>query len=228
MIVLDRVGSTSAWLRDRAREGAPHGTAVRAREQTAGRGRLGRSWLAAPDHAVLLSVLVRRDLPAQRAPLLALAAAVAVAEVVPGLGIKWPNDLLAPDGRKVAGILLEAEFAAGRLDHAVVGVGLNVHGHPDLPTATSLDDAFPGRPHDVEALADAIAAAVLAEVERLVDRPEEVLDRWRERSVTLGRQVVVGDVAGEAIGLDPDGALVVRTASGPKRIVAGDVALVGP
>lgn len=226
MIVLDRIGSTSAWLRDRAREGAPHGTAVRAREQTAGRGRLGRSWLAAPDDAVLLSVLVRRDLPAPRAPLLALATAVAVSEVVPGLGIKWPNDLLAPDGRKVAGILLEAEFAAGRLDHAVIGIGLNVHGHPDLPTATSLDDAFPGRPHDVDGLAQALTTAVLAEADALVSRPEVVLDRWRRRAVTLGRRVAVGEVEGLAVDLDPDGALVVETATGRVRVVAGDVALI--
>lgn len=228
MIELDRTASTNDHLRHLAAQGAPHGTAVLARAQTQGRGRLGRSWLTVPGQAVLLSVLVRRPLPSARVPLLTLAAAVAVAETVDGLGIKWPNDLLAPDGRKVCGILAEAEFDRGKLGHGVVGIGLNVTGAPDLDTATCLARAFPDRRFERVALADQITRGLLALVDVLATDPDAVLERWRARSVTLGRSVRVGAVEGIAEDVAPSGALQVRTAAGLEPILAGDVELVRP
>ena len=160
-VAVDEVDSTNHLCRSYAEDGAPHGTVVLARSQRAGRGRLGRQWWAQPGEAVLMSVLIRRTLPSARVPLLTLGAAVAVAEAVPGLLIKWPNDLLSPDGRKVCGILAEAEFESGHLDFAIVGIGLNVHGAPDLPHATSLDAALPQHGHQIDDLASQIRQRLL-------------------------------------------------------------------
>src|SRR5690606_21125731 len=90
--------------------------------------------------AVLLSVLLRPDLAPRQVPLLCLGAAVATAEACPDLRIKWPNDLLGPDGRKVAGILAEMELGQGRVRYVVVGIGLNLTAAPPLPTAAPLSD----------------------------------------------------------------------------------------
>lgn len=223
MIRVRRTASTNADLRRMASEGAVHGTALLALEQTAGKGRLGRSWLAAPGQAVLLSVLVRRSMPATRVPLLTLGAAVAVAEAVDGLGIKWPNDLLAPDGRKVCGILADAEFGGGRLESAVVGIGLNVHGHPDLPAATSLAEVFPDRDYALDDLAGDLVSGLLDLVEILERDPAAVLERWRGRSATLGRRVRIEGIEGTAVDIDASGALLVDTGASIERMLAGDV-----
>ena len=206
-----------------AEQGAVHGTAVRAWEQTQGRGRLGRQWLTAPGEAVLLSVLIRRPLPAGRVPMMALATAVAITDALPDLRIKWPNDLLSPSDGKVSGILCEAEFHQGRLDYAVLGVGLNVHGHPGIAGSTCLDEAFPERDWSVPDLAEGLHRAILARMEQLEDRVEPIVDDWRSRSHTLGRRVRVSGLQGVALDLDRDGALLLQTESGVRRIVAGDV-----
>ena len=224
-IRVERVGSTNALCRERAEAGAAHGTTVLAREQTAGRGRLGRSWWTEPGDAVLMSVLVRRQMPAARVPLLTLGAAVAIAESIPGLQIKWPNDLLAPDGRKVCGILAEAEFAAGSLAWAIVGVGLNLHGAPDLETATSLDAALPGHGLEVDESARRIRGGLLELVEVIARDPGAVCDRWRVRAHTLGRRVRVGEVEGIAEDIDATGALRIRQGERVTTVRAGDVHL---
>lgn len=225
---VDEVPSTNDAVRALVREqGAPHGTAVAARHQTAGRGRLGRRWDTPPGTAVLMSVLVRRPLSAEQAPLLCLAAAVAVAEVAGArYRIKWPNDVLAPDGRKVAGILAEAEWASGALAYAIVGMGINVRAHPALPNAAHLDED--GTDRNVEAVAEGVRAALLRWVGLLEADVERVLDTWRRRSATLGHPVRIGAIEGVATGLDQDGALRVRAADGVEsRVLAGDVEMVG-
>ena len=217
--------STNDDLRALARAGAPSGTALVAGAQTAGRGRLGRRWEMADAGALALSVLVRpHTLTPQQLPLLALAAAVAVVEVAgPGFGIKWPNDVLDAQGRKVAGVLCELEQAYPPV--AVIGIGLNVGAAPDLPGVGWLD--ADGGQRDRATVAAALTAAVLETVRQLCRNPDAVLDRWRSRSHTLGRQVSVGAVSGEAVALDPDGALVVRQADGARvRVLAGDVRMV--
>lgn len=221
---LDVTGSTNDDARAWARAGAPHGSAVSARRQTAGRGRLGRRWDSDGDGNVHLSVILRRDWPAARVPMVCLAAAVAVAEEVGDVyAIKWPNDVLAPDGRKVSGILAEAEWTGGRLDFVVVGIGVNVVTAPDLPTATALR-ACDGVARDADLLAEHLVERLV----HLVELPTEaLLERWRARSATLGREVRIGEVRGTATDIDGDGALVVRTGAGPVRVLAGDVELVG-
>lgn len=226
-------GSTNDDLRRRAFTGAPQGTALVADRQTGGRGRLGRGWDAPPGAAVLLSVVLRTRIPIARVPLLCLGAAVATLEASEatarapiGLGIKWPNDVLAPDGRKVAGVLAELELVGGQVDFVVVGIGVNVGAAPPLPGASCLTD-WAVEPLDRAALAARIVRGVLDLADLARRDASALLDRWRARSVTLGREVAVGEVRGRAEDIDADGALIVRTPEGPRRILAGDVTMIG-
>jgi BirA family biotin operon repressor/biotin-[acetyl-CoA-carboxylase] ligase len=219
--VIERVsstGSTNADVRAWARAGRPHGDALIADVQTAGRGRLGREWASVAGN-LHLSILLRPALGLDRAALVCLAAAVAVAEAAgPTWRIKWPNDVVDGEGRKLAGILAEVEpeptFAL------VVGVGVNV-AHAPLATATRVDA-------DRLVLAECIVAGVLDRTALLVAAPSRLLDAWRARASTLGKRVRIGAIEGVAVDVDLDGALRVRTDDGAVvRITAGDVTLVG-
>ncbi len=230
------VGSTNAELKRLADEGAPEGTLAIADEQTAGRGRLGRTWVAPPGSSLLMSLLFRPDwlAPAQAAQLTmlcALAAADAVVEIAGAQpSLKWPNDLLL-NGKKLAGVLTELGFSADKLAWAVVGVGLNVNadfaGQPDLAdTAISLSLTV-GRP--VSRLR--LLHAYLTDVETRYDalRAGQSPHReWAARLATLGQAVTVhapdGVYQGTAEGVDEAGALLLRRPSGEAvRILAGDV-----
>lgn len=219
-------GSTNAELRRIAEAGALHGTALVAGRQTAGRGRLGRTWVAPEGASLALSIVLRPELPLARLPLVVLAAGVATVQACGApCRLKWPNDVLGPDGRKVAGILAEAEARKGRVDFLVVGIGINVSAAPpDLP-ATHLAEL--GAPPALADLAVDVVARLLALVARVGDDPASVLDAWRRWDGTVGRRVRVGEVEGEAVGIGPDGALEVRDAAGRShRILAGDVEMV--
>ena len=216
--------STNRHALDAARAGAPDGLVVVADEQTAGRGRLGRTWEAPPGSSLLVSVLLRRPGDPSRAVMaagVALAGAVADAAGV-ATGLKWPNDLVVDD-RKLAGLLAEAEG-----DALVVGAGCNVNwdAFPEELAATATAcNLEAGRPVDRDALLDAFldhfAAALAA--------GDGVVDRYRARLVTLGRSVRVehmreGDLLGTAVAVTDDGALVVRDEHGADHtVVAADV-----
>ncbi len=218
--------STNARARELALAGAPDGTIVTATEQSAGRGRQGRSWSAPAGRALLLSAIVR-DL-SRRDSLLPLAVPVAVAEACDAFagqrcGIKWPNDVWVGT-RKLSGILLEGRPQEG---WAVIGIGLNVsttRGEfpPELQdSATSLlieSGADPG----VEAVLDGVLAAL---DRRLHERPSAILSAWRERDLLLGSHVRWADNEGVAAGLDDRGALLVDTDSGRVALDAGEVHL---
>jgi BirA family biotin operon repressor/biotin-[acetyl-CoA-carboxylase] ligase len=213
--------STNQRAKELADAGAPHGTAVTADEQTAGRGRQGRTWVAPPRSAVLLSVMLR-DLD-ESAALLPLATAVAVCEAAESLApvrceIKWPNDVWV-ERRKLCGILVEGRPAAG---WAVVGLGVNVtttEFPPDL-VATSL--ALCGAAVSVNDTVD----AVLAMLDRwLPSPPAEVLDAWRERDALLGSNIGWGAGEGVATGIDDRGSLLVDTSEGRVALGAGEVHL---
>ena len=208
--------STNARARELAEAGAPHGAVVTAREQTAGRGRQGRSWAGPPGRALLLSVIVRRF-----DALLPLRAGLAVADVAgPDARVKWPNDVWL-DGRKLAGILVE-----GRPDAwAVVGIGLNVAVRlEDLPEEVRAIAATLGRPP--EALEATLRELLDALGARLEQPAAGALDDLRGRDALRGRVVRWSGGSGEAAGIDADGRLLVRGANGAvTAIAAGEVHL---
>ena len=211
--------STNARARELAARGAPHGTLVTADEQSAGRGRQGRTWTAPRGRALLCSVLIR-DPPR----LLPLAAGAAVADVVgPQATIKWPNDVLV-GVRKVAGILVE-----GRPQErwAVAGVGVNV--------ALRLPDDFPVELRDSagtlglgpEAIEPTLAA-LLGRLEHWIGADvERLLGAVRDRDALLGRSVRWAGGRGIGAGIDGAGRLVVSSDSGTVALDAGEVHLVG-
>ncbi len=214
---LARTSSTNDRARDLAAAGAPHGAIVTAAEQTAGRGRQGRTWSAPAGHALLLSVILR-DPP----QLLPLAAAVAVSECCgEDAAIKWPNDILL-DGRKVSGILVEGRPQEG---WAVLGIGVNVAIRvADLPpelhaTATTLGRS----PDEVEPF----LASLLRVLERtLALDAAMILDAWRARDYLRGRSVAWAGGEGKAAGVDGEGRLIVELAAGGRTTLdAGEVHL---
>jgi len=201
--------STNARARELAAAGAPHGTLVTAGEQTAGRGRQGREWVAAPDTSLLLSLILHN--PTQALP---LAAAVALCEALPvEAAIKWPNDIWIA-GRKVAGILVEGRPQEG---WAVLGIGVNVRQAPPLPDATSLGAAV-----STEELLERLLPAL----DGWLSRPlSEVLAAWRSRDALLGEPVRWQNGSGKGAGIDESGALLVDTDSGRVALQAGEVHL---
>jgi BirA family transcriptional regulator, biotin operon repressor / biotin---[acetyl-CoA-carboxylase] ligase len=211
--------STNDRARALALEGAPHGALVTAGEQSAGRGRQGRTWAAPPGRALLLS-LVLRDPPV----LLPLAAALAVAEVVgPEARIKWPNDVLL-DGRKVAGILAEGRSHEG---WAVLGIGLNVAVRVDeLPLELRATAGTLGHdPAEVEPTLERLLWAL----ERALDLDDAaLLDAYRARDALSGQEVRWAEGAGRAAGVDASGHLVVELSDGGRMALsAGEVHLEG-
>jgi BirA family transcriptional regulator, biotin operon repressor / biotin---[acetyl-CoA-carboxylase] ligase len=208
--------STNARARELAGRGAPHGTVVTAAEQSAGRGRQGRTWSAPVGRALLCSIVIREP-----PRLLPLAAGVAVAELVgAGAQIKWPNDVLV-DGRKVAGILVEGRPQ----EHwAVLGIGLNVALRAeDFPPELRERAATLGLEPDA---VEPTLAALLRALESWIGAgADAVLDAVRARDALLGREVRWGGRTGIAAGIDGDGRLVVRTDAGQERLEAGEVHL---
>ena len=236
--VYAELGSTNTRLRELAMEGAPESTVVVARAQTAGRGRLGRTWNSPPDAGLYASVLERPGIEAGRAHVLTLSAAIAVAEAVSGFGvsgveIKWPNDVLAR-GRKIAGILTESSMLDGKIDSAVVGIGVNVR-------QAAVPEELTARATSLEAEGVAVEPLrVLAKVlERLaVWRPraesagdEAILSRWLDLApMAIGAEVHVDDGKSpyDAVteGITDDGRLLVRRSDGRTEVLAAaDVTL---
>lgn len=222
MLEKEETRSTNDDARELALDGAPHGSAVLARRQLAGRGRAGRSF-SSPEGGLYLSVVLRpRSPPAQWGPLPLIAGAAAAcalrADGFPA-ELKWPNDLLLR-GRKVGGILVETRFDADPF--AIVGVGINVDLRPSVEGATAL--AEHGRAPDTRALARAIHAALLARIARLdTEGPRGVLAEARALCGTLGRRIAWEKGDGVAIDLAEDGSLVVDVDGARSRVVAGDV-----
>jgi BirA family biotin operon repressor/biotin-[acetyl-CoA-carboxylase] ligase len=223
----ERLPSTNDRARERAADGAEDVVVV-AEEQTGGRGRLDREW-ASPPGGIWLSVVLRPDLPPASVPILTLAAAVATThaarEAGVDAGIKWPNDVLVSAGDdepKLAGILTEMEGEADRVSWVVVGVGVNANvDAADLPPgATSVRE----QAGDVDRRV--LVQRLLEEFDPLRRDPDAVLDAWSGLALTLGREVRVetpsGEVRGEAVRVEPPGALVVRTDAGERRVHAGD------
>jgi BirA family biotin operon repressor/biotin-[acetyl-CoA-carboxylase] ligase len=246
--VLARTPSTQDVVRAAARSGAAAGWCCVAAEQTAGRGRQGRAWTAPPGTALLTSVLLRP--PAPVAGGVPLAAGLAVADAVVALGVdeaavglKWPNDVLAAGGGKLAGLLAEVEPRGARAPAegadqtsvaVVLGVGLNltVPAFPPGVAGASLHTLL-GRAVDWEEALTALLTALGRRSAELEERGvPAVVAAWRGRAVGLGgpveAQTPAGLLQGTAVDVADDGALLVDTGGGVTRLVAGDVHLVTP
>jgi BirA family biotin operon repressor/biotin-[acetyl-CoA-carboxylase] ligase len=239
MHLLESTSSTSDEAKRAAREGAPHGATWVAEQQTAGRGRQGRAWVSPRGENLLFSVLLRVQCPPSRLPPLALVAGLAVrdavARAVPRAAplIKWPNDVLV-DGKKVAGVLVEALTVGSRVEAVIVGIGVNVHTRhfpvDVAPQATSVALLSSGGPvpDRAEILADALAGldrdhwVVAARGLGLVRARLQAVDALRGRRVRNE-----GGGEGTAAGIDEDGRLIVQRDDGVVlRWSAGEVHLV--
>lgn len=236
-------GSTNRDLLAEAAAGGAHRTVLVADHQSAGRGRLDRTWTAPPGASLLVSVLLRPDLPTDELFLVTVAcgvAAVDAAAEVAGvrLGLKWPNDLVAVDGpeadRKVAGILAETSIVDGRVAAVVVGMGMNVDWPGPLPDelasiATALD-RLAGHPIGRDRLLDAWLDHYADELDRLdAGGRGALLTRARSMSATIGRRVEVvlpdRSVLGRAVDVTDTGRLLVEPQDGgaPLVVDVGDV-----
>lgn len=229
------VGSTLDIARDAARHGAPDGTLALADEQTAGRGRLGRNWVAPPRANLLPTLLLRpNDAALRQLPMTApLAVAQALQEVCSiAATIKWPNDVQV-GGRKIAGVLIERHDDAQGAPVALVGVGINVNFdarmHPEIAGIATSVQAELGR----ETSREELLAAYLQRFELLYDAATagtSLLPEWRALLTTLGRQITAtwpgGTVSGIAEDVTEEGTLIVRASDGARVTVdAGDVTL---
>ena len=226
---LRRTDSTNARAKELTEAGAPSGLVVTAAEQTAGRGRQGRTWFAPPGTALLYSALLR---PERALPLLPLAVPLAVCEAAEGVApvrcqVKWPNDVWIEE-RKLAGILIESRPELGGGGWAVIGVGINVAvPEAEFPEelrahATSLSPDADSGPSVAETLWELNGA-----LGRWVEASdEEVLGAFRARDALSGRSIGWEGGAGTAVGIDSSGHLLVETAPGEEvALGAGEVHL---
>lgn len=241
---LDSCSSTNELLLERALQGvAPGGSVLVADTQTAGRGRRGRAWASSPEDSLTFSMLWRTGLPPARLGGLSLAVGLAMARGLDALGVgpvllKWPNDLLCrrPDGdAKLGGILVEL-VTDRRGVQVVIGIGLNLHA-PDqalVGSATAgLDELCMVLPERHVLLAS-LLKSLLVTLEIFEEGGFASLQKsWQERHAWQGRPVRLleeGGVLlaeGKCVGVDDEGALLLRTPDGVQRFLAGDVSLRG-
>ena len=242
---LAEVDSTNSEAERRLAVGQEAPFAVLARTQKAGRGRLGRKWHSAPSGNLYLSLAFRPFIPPERLKPFTLWMGLALCAHVEKslglkLGLKWPNDLQSPDGRKVAGMLTEARLDADSVRELVFGVGLNLTGaSKDFPadlraTAGSLEAAL-GSPLDLNREAAGVIAALFRAWEQFEEGTWSRSFRklWSHHDVLAGKSVRVGlrgdPVAGVVDGIDDEGSLILRTGGGRRAIVSsGEVTLRKP
>lgn len=242
----DETSSTNDDAKQGAKSGAPHGAVWLAESQRAGRGRQGRAWVSPRRENLLFSVLLRVTCAPARVPPLSLVVGLAVRDAVArALGpasadrvlVKWPNDVVVKrdDGtlRKVAGILIESSVSGTKVDHVVVGIGVNVHTR-DFPEelstiATSIALESPEKaPDRAEILAD-ILSGLDRDIEHVAHRGLGLVHaRLTKHDALRDREVESDDGAlrGIAAGIDQEGRLLVRDSSGAVTpVTAGEVRL---
>ena len=238
----DTVDSTNTLAKSMAREGAPHGTVILAKAQTAGRGRLGRCFSSPENQGLYLSMILRYPQTGTELMHLTCAAGIAMCdavEITAGFRpqIKWINDLVK-DGKKLGGILTELSFSpAGKLDFAVVGIGINCG--KEIVSFPEEIQGFVGTVNQFSqeniCIPHLAANAILAlhEMDKhLLSNKQAIMDRYRENCITLGKEICVvknGNARhGTALDIDDDGALTVLYTNGEKEAVnAGEVSIRG-
>jgi BirA family biotin operon repressor/biotin-[acetyl-CoA-carboxylase] ligase len=235
LLSYDRLGSSNDEAKRLARDGAREWTVIWTREQTAGRGRRGRQWTSIPGNLYVSIILRPRCTPAEAAQLgfvAALGAGEAIAKLAPPgaeLRYKWPNDVLL-NGGKIVGILLESEMTeAGALAWLVAGVGINVTDHPPETAypATSLRAAG-GADVGAGRMLEAFAERFFTWTGRwLAEGFAPVRAAWLAGATGLGEAITARlereEIVGRFAGIDADGALLLETPAGERRITVGDV-----
>ncbi len=237
MYVVESLDSTNDYLKELARSGASEGTVVIAREQTAGKGRLGRAWVS-PVGGAWFSFLLRPKITLDQAGCISILLAVSLAQAlrerwsVP-VGVKWPNDLYVRN-RKLGGVLIELSSQAESIEWLVAGIGINVNNEPPKDTrvpATSLAHEL-GKRISLEEFFDTVLEAIAQDYQRfLAEGFEFIRQRWKELSVLtqhIGISSSTGLLKVEVLGLAESGKLIVRTEEGVRELSSEEVTLCLP
>jgi BirA family biotin operon repressor/biotin-[acetyl-CoA-carboxylase] ligase len=233
VLTFDTIDSTNTEASRQARQGADEGLCVVARQQTAGRGRHGRTWVSEKDSGLYFSIVLRPKIETQYLPLITLLAGVAVHDTLIELGIrsdiKWVNDILV-DEKKICGILAETTETADGLA-VIVGIGINLRSSnfpPDIAeNATSVEDHTSVTDFPIETLTKFLSFHYTSLQSE--NGPAAIVEEWRKRSTYFSGKAVTVDLGNEIIegvtdGLEPDGSLRVKSSGGELRVVrAGDV-----
>ena len=242
LVYFRELASTNQMAKLLAEHGLREGTVIIAEKQIKGRGRLNREWVS-PPKGLWFSVILRPRVQARHLPKLTLLASVAVAKTLRRLyglkaEIKWPNDVLV-NGRKVCGVLTEAETKGESAEFAVVGIGVNAN-FDLLALPKSLESSSTTLRHELkrEVRREALLSSLLEEMESLyelfsAERFDQLLNEWRSLAGMLGASVEIKvdeeNVQGQAVDIDQDGALILRLKDGVTRTVAfGDLTVLKP
>ena len=226
IVRLGRVGSTQKVARDNALSGEPSGLVLVAESQTEGRGSHDRRWISLKG-GLYMTVVLRSGECIGHLPVLA---GVAVAEAIKTFTgmearLKWPNDILV-GGRKVGGIIAESGWSEGEVRFALLGIGVNVNNPlpEDLPGATTLSTEL-GEDLDMESFLQALLGRLDLHLRQMETDPDLTIDSWRSLTQTLGTHIEVTDLLGElvrglAVDIDADGALILETERGRRKVFA--------
>ncbi len=236
----DELDSTNEFAKSLAREGALEGTIVIADTQTSGKGRLGRTWVSPPKTGIWLSLILRPEIKPQHAGQLTLLSGLCMCEAIHNITgmnsyIKWPNDVVV-NGKKVCGILTEMNAEIERVNHVVLGIGVNVNQNEfneDLPYATSLSiegQTNYKRSIIVKEFIDIFEKAY--EAYKVSESLAEFLPRYENKCITLGKEVKIieggREIIAQAINVEENGNLIVMLSDGSKKqIYAGEVSVRG-
>jgi BirA family biotin operon repressor/biotin-[acetyl-CoA-carboxylase] ligase len=239
LVYRESVDSTNTLARALADQGAPEGTVVVAEEQTAGRGRMGRDWISPPGANLLFSLLLRPPLEPENVFVLTMVLALATIDAIKAAShlsclIKWPNDLYLKR-KKLAGILTEFSVREKSVEHVILGLGLNVHWHPEpgkgiARQATSVLSETGIRTDRSDLLVRILKTFEVYYGHAKQGKTDPYYKRWNDLCLVLGKPVVIelssGEIHGLALKIDRQGALIIRDRKGTEqRIISGDVSI---
>jgi BirA family biotin operon repressor/biotin-[acetyl-CoA-carboxylase] ligase len=237
IMIFDSLPSTNTHAKSLAINNAEEGTIVIAEEQTAGRGRLGRSWHTEPGKNLTFSLIIQPHLSPDHVGIISLYASVAVTSALTTvasvqLQCKWPNDVLI-NGRKCCGILSETTFTDGKISYVVIGIGVNINQSEFPPELASLATSLfleTGKCFD----RTLVLAAILQQMESMYPlitsgRSSDIINQWQEHTTMFGNEVTINQdgrlLRGTALRLAEDGGLIIATQNGEVKVLAGDVSL---
>lgn len=241
LITLDETDSTNNYVKKIAMEGAPEGTLVIAKKQTAGRGRLGRKWISQDESGIWMSFLLRPDIKPENASMITLICALALWKAIDQVcelktSIKWPNDIVF-NGKKVSGILTEMSADTTQINYVVAGVGINVklkeYDEEINSIATSIENET-GKEVNRDLLIDRFGD-IFAEYYRSFEKQQDLSfmkDEYNRQLVNVNNKVKITDgdnsYVATAIGIDNQGELIVRDENGTlKKVRCGEVSVRG-